>query len=71
MLSNYIKIALRNILKHKVYATINVAGLALGIVCSILIFLIIRYELSYNRHQSNQDNIYRVVREVKEERLLK
>ena len=44
MFRNYLTIALRNITKHKLYSFINIAGLALGLACAILIILFIRYE---------------------------
>lgn len=61
MLKNYLKIALRNLRKYPGYTFINVFGLAVGLVCSILILLWIRDELSYDRHIANADRIYRVV----------
>ena len=57
----YFKIALRNIIRHKAYAAINITGLAIGIAASLLLFLVIRYELSYDRFQPNFDQIYHVV----------
>lgn len=63
MLRNYIITAYRNLSRNKVYALLNVLGLALGIGCSIVIFKVVRYELSYDRHQVNYDRIYRIVSE--------
>ncbi|MCF8298807.1 MAG: ABC transporter permease [Saprospiraceae bacterium] len=61
MFRNYIKIAIRNLVKHKTYSIINVAGLAIGIASFIIILLYIFDELSYDRYHKNADNIYRVV----------
>jgi len=61
MLSNYIKIAWRNLWKHKFYTSINVFGLALSISCSIILFLFITYHLSFDTYHHNAKNIYRVV----------
>src|SRR5678810_1154919 len=61
MLSNYFKIAWRNILRHKAYSAINIAGLAIGIAASLLIFVVVNYELSYDRFQKNYDRICRAV----------
>jgi putative ABC transport system permease protein len=47
--------------KHKGYTFINIAGLAVGIACTILIFLWVKDELSYDRFHENADRIYRVV----------
>lgn len=63
MLRNYIITAYRNLSRNKVYALLNVLGLALGIGCSIVIFKVVRYELSFDKHQENYDRIYRVVSE--------
>ncbi len=60
MFRNYLKIALRNILKHKGYSFINIVGLALGLACSILILLWVRDELSFDRFHQNSDTLYRV-----------
>jgi len=63
MLKNYLKIALRNIKKHKGYSFINIASLAVGLSCCILILLYIRYEFSYDKYHNDAQYIYRVVRE--------
>ena len=60
MFNNYFKIARRNLLKQKQYALINIGGLAVGLSCSLLIFLYVQHELSYDRFYSNADQIYRV-----------
>jgi len=61
MLRNYFKIALRNLLRHKGYSFINVAGLAIGIAACLLLFIVVRYELSYDKFQEKYNQIYRVV----------
>ena len=60
MLLNYLKVAIRNLIRHKTYSFINVVGLALGLACSIFILLWVQDELSYDRFYENVDNIYRV-----------
>lgn len=60
MLKNYLKIALRNIKKHKAYSFINIAGLAVGMTCCILILLWVQDELSYDKHHEKADRIYRI-----------
>ena len=60
MLKNYLKIALRNILRHKGYSLINVLGLAIGMACCILILLYVQDELSYDRYHENADRVYRL-----------
>ena len=59
MLKNYIKIALRNLRRNKLYSSLNIAGLAIGITCCILILLYVQDELSYDRFHENADRIYR------------
>ncbi|OMP75798.1 ABC transporter permease [[Flexibacter] sp. ATCC 35208] len=61
MFRNYIKIAFRNIIRHKSYTTINVLGLAVGMASSILILLWVQHEKSYDRFHKNADQTYRVI----------
>lgn len=61
MIKNYFKIAWRNLVRHKAYSAINIAGLAVGIAASLLIFVVVTYELSYDKFQKNYDRTYRVV----------
>ncbi|HZB13453.1 MAG TPA: ABC transporter permease, partial [Chryseolinea sp.] len=63
MLQNYLLIAFRSLRKNKGHAVVNVTGLALGITCSIVIFLIVRFELSYDNYHPEGDRIFRVVTE--------
>ncbi len=60
MLKNYLKIALRNLLRHKAYSAINISGLAIGMASSILILLWVQNELSYDRFHKNARQIYRI-----------
>ncbi len=60
LLANSMKTAWRQIRRHKGYAALNVAGLALGMACVLLILLYVRHELSYDRHHQGADRIYRV-----------
>lgn len=60
MLRNYLVIALRNIIRHKLYSAINIAGLAVGLACAILIILFVRDELSYDSWIPGSDKLYRV-----------
>lgn len=60
MLQNYFKIALRNLLKHKIFSVINVAGLALGIACCTILALYIKDEFSYEQHFVDHERIYRM-----------
>lgn len=61
MLKNYLKIALRVLRRNKVIAFINIAGLAVGMVCAALILLYVRHELSYDQYHLNKKKIYRLV----------
>lgn len=62
MLRNYFTIAFRSLLRNKSYTLINILGLALGITTCIVIFLIIRHELSYDKAFTKAERIYRIVR---------
>ena len=53
MFKNYFKIAVRNVVRHKGYAAINVTGLAVGIAACLLLFTVVSYELSYDKFNSN------------------
>ena len=55
------KFAFRHFLRNKFYTTINIAGLAMGLACTLAIFLWVKDEESYDRFNTNIDNIYRVV----------
>src|SRR5579859_2003514 len=61
MLNNYLKIALRNLLRNRVYSMINILGLALGVACCLLLALYIQDEMSYDKHHRRVDDLYRVV----------
>ncbi len=67
MLSNYFKIAWRNLVRNKVYTSINVLGLALSLTCAILIFTLVSYHVGVDQFHTNADRIYRVVMETHNE----
>ena len=60
MFSNYAKIAIRTFLRYRVFSLINIFGLALGIAISILIYVLVNQELSYDRYHTFHSRIYRV-----------
>ncbi|HET6769575.1 MAG TPA: ABC transporter permease [Chitinophagaceae bacterium] len=59
MIQNYLKVALRYLLRNKGYTAINILGLAIGITCCILIMLFVRSEFSYDKFHGKSDRIYR------------
>ena len=61
MLKNYFKSALRNFRTNKAFTTINIIGLAIGISASLVIFLIVQYDFSFDKFEKGHDRIYRVV----------
>jgi putative ABC transport system permease protein len=61
MLRNYIKIALRNLRRNKLFSAINIFGLALGLATCLVILLFVQHELSYDRYNEKADQIVRVV----------
>ncbi len=61
MLKNYIKVALRNLSRNKIYSLINIVGLSAGLAATILLFLYVRLELSYDKHFNENEKIYRVI----------
>lgn len=64
MFKNYLKVALRNLIKQKLYTIITILGLSIGITCCLFIMLYVRQELSYDRFYPNSDRIYRVAHQV-------
>jgi putative ABC transport system permease protein len=67
MFKNYIKIAVRSLLKNKVYSLINIFGLAIGLATSLLILLYVFNEFSYDKFNSNASQIFRVVQTLESE----
>lgn len=68
MLKNYLKIALRNLMRNKLYASINIIGLAIGMACCVLIFSTVHQQWSFDRFHKNRDVIFRVLtREITKE----
>lgn len=61
MLKNYLITALRNINRNKVFSIINAIGLSVGIATAIVIYLYITHEVNFDKHQTNYNNIYRIV----------
>jgi putative ABC transport system permease protein len=60
MIRNYLKIAFRNLWRHKSFSLINIVGLAIGLTASVLIFMYVKFELSYDDFNTKADQIYRV-----------
>ena len=59
MIQNFLKIAIRNLFKQKAYSLINILGLALGLAASIIIYLYVQDELSFDKYHDDAQNIYR------------
>ena len=65
MFKNYFKTAWRSLVRNKAFSLINITGLSIGIAASLLLFIVVRYEMSYDTFQPNFDRIYRVVTQEK------
>ena len=65
MLKNYIKIAIRNLWRHRGFSFINISGLAIGLTAGFFILLYVGLELSYDKFHTKADRIYRVVADIK------
>ena len=65
MISNYFKIAFRNLWRHKWFSLLNISGLAIGLTAGFLIFLYVSFERSYDSFHSKGDRIYKVVADIK------
>ena len=60
MLKNYFIVALRNVLRNRVYTLLNVLGLALGLACGLIIFWFIRFQTTHDNFHVNKDHIYQI-----------
>ena len=60
MLTNYLKVALRYLMRHKEYTAINIFGLAVGITSCVLIMLFVRSEWTYDKFHGKSDRLYRM-----------
>ena len=67
MFTNYLKLALRNLMRNKVYSFINIFGLALGITCCLLLSLYIWDEMSYDKHHKRANDLYRIITNIQTE----
>ena len=65
MLKNYWLVAVRKLLRHKANSTINILGLTIGISTCLIIYLLTRFELSYDTFHPGGDRIYRVVADTR------
>lgn len=63
MFKNYIIIAWRNLLRNRLYALLNVAGLSIGLACSLIVFWFIRFQTSFDHDHSKIDRIYQITTE--------
>src|ERR1700722_17165874 len=63
MPNNHLRTAYRQLLRHRSYTIINIAGLAAGIAVCLLIFVFIRFETSYDDFHSKKDRIFRLMTE--------
>ena len=63
MIKNYLTVAIRNLMRHKLYTSINILGLGIGLACGILILLYIQQEFAVDRTHTLGDRIYKVIRE--------
>ncbi|HEV8512336.1 MAG TPA: ABC transporter permease, partial [Cyclobacteriaceae bacterium] len=63
MIKNYLKVAVRAILRNRLTSFINLMGLALAMASAVLIYLFINDELSYDRYHTKADRTYRITRE--------
>ncbi len=67
MCRNYLLVALRNVVKDRLYVLLNISGLALGMACFIVIFMYVEFERSYDRFHANADRIYRIPEEFNDD----
>lgn len=61
MFKNYFKVALRNITRNKFLSSLNIFGLSVGLSAALVIYLIVQYQLGFDKHYQHNDRLYRVV----------
>ncbi|HVK97175.1 MAG TPA: ABC transporter permease, partial [Flavisolibacter sp.] len=61
MFRNYFKTAFRSLIRNKTYTTINVFGLAIGVAVCLVLFLVVQFELSFDKFHKNNERIYRII----------
>lgn len=66
MLTNYLKIAWRNLQKDRFYSLLNIIGLTIGVTCGLLLLLYVTDELSYDKYHTNASRIYRIASQIRE-----
>ncbi|MEQ9304727.1 MAG: ABC transporter permease, partial [Marinoscillum sp.] len=66
MIKNYLKITIRHLLRQPGYTTLNILGLTIGIVSTLLIVLYLYHEVSFDKQHSKADRIYRISSDIKE-----
>ena len=65
MFRNYLNIAIRNLVKNRLYAALNIFGLTIGTICCLYILLYVQDERSYDKHHQAAERLYRVTSELK------
>ena len=66
MIQTYFKTAFRNLLRHRKHATLNILGLGVALAACIIVFLVLQYETSYDKHLQGYDSIYQIVTKDKD-----
>lgn len=64
MFRSYLKIALRHMSRKKIYAGINILGLAIGMACCAILFIYVYQEMTYDRYHRDGNRVYRVYEEI-------
>ena len=64
MFKNYLRVAFRNLWRHKGFSLLNILGLTIGMSACFLVFLYVKFELSYDDFHSKGDRIYRIVTDI-------
>ena len=64
MIKNYLRVAFRNLWRHKGFSFLNIMGLTIGMSACFLVFLYVKFELSYDDFHSKSNRIYRIVTDI-------
>ena len=64
MIKTYFKIAYRNLFKNKIFSTINITGLSIGMAAALLIFVWVQNELTFDNYHKDADRLYRMITHI-------
>src|SRR5258706_14798141 len=71
MIGNYLKIALRNLVKHKLFSFINIFGLAMSMAVGLVVIMLVKETYSYDKFHPQMDRFYRITTAIEQDNAVK